>query len=266
MKNKEKYSKKDVAFVLCCVVFLLMNIGAIGSGGRRRAKDIICLSNLHQWGKMFELFTNNNDGYFMEGFTSNNRWIRALGAYHKYDTNFSCCPEATKPWFDLYGNSTDSTIGGAFMAWGYYMQSVWIKPMKGSYGINGWVNNPDPGREPSGRPAEYHWRTPNVKEAANVPLFLGCQRYNAWPRHTDTPPDFDGQMLLGLEQMMRVCVNRHNGTVSHLFTDWSARKIGLKQSWTLKWHRKFNTNGPWTKAGGVQPSDWPEWMTNFKDF
>jgi hypothetical protein len=23
---------------------------------------------------------------------------------------------------------------------------------------------------------------------------------------------------------------------------------------------------PWTKAGGVQPSAWPEWMRNFKDY
>jgi hypothetical protein len=24
--------------------------------------------------------------------------------------------------------------------------------------------------------------------------------------------------------------------------------------------------GPWTKAGGVQPDDWPEWMRGFKDY
>ncbi len=265
MKSRRTFTRKDIVIIFGCIVFLLMNICAIGSGGRRRAKDIICLSNLHQWGKMFELFTNNNDGYFMEGFTSNNRWIRALGAYHKYDTNFSCCPEATKPWIDLYGNSAGST-GGAFTAWGYMMQAVWMKPMKGSYGINSWVNNPDPGREPIGKPAEYHWRTPNVKEAANVPLFFDCLRYNALPLHTDAAPEFDGMMLLVSEHMKRVCLNRHNGTVNHLFMDWSARKIGLKQSWTLKWHRQFNTNGSWTKAGGVQPSDWPVWMRNFSDY
>ena len=36
--------------------------------------------------------------------------------------------------------------------------------------------------------------------------------------------------------------------------------------WTLKWHRNFDTTGPWTKAGGVQPADWPEWMRRFKDY
>ena len=48
--------------------------------------------------------------------------------------------------------------------------------------------------------------------------------------------------------------------------DWSVRKVGLKELWTLKWNKEFNTNNHWTKAGGVQPDDWPQWMRNFKDY
>jgi hypothetical protein len=48
--------------------------------------------------------------------------------------------------------------------------------------------------------------------------------------------------------------------------DWPARKVGLKELWALKWHRQFDTAGPWTKAGGVKPEDWPEWMRHFKDY
>jgi hypothetical protein len=48
--------------------------------------------------------------------------------------------------------------------------------------------------------------------------------------------------------------------------DWSARKVGLKELWKLKWHRTFNTDGPWTQAGGVRPTDWPAWMKDFKDY
>jgi len=43
-------------------------------------------------------------------------------------------------------------------------------------------------------------------------------------------------------------------------------KLVLKELLTSKWHRLFDTEGPWTKAGGVTPSDWPEWMSDFKDF
>jgi prepilin-type processing-associated H-X9-DG protein len=62
------------------------------------------------------------------------------------------------------------------------------------------------------------------------------------------------------------CQNRHDGYVNSLFLDWSVRKIGLKQLWTLKWHRDFDTCGQWTTAGGVQPEDWPKWMRGFRDY
>jgi hypothetical protein len=48
--------------------------------------------------------------------------------------------------------------------------------------------------------------------------------------------------------------------------DWSVRKIGLKEVWTLKWHKAYDTMGPWTKAGGVTADDWPEWMRRFKEY
>jgi hypothetical protein len=51
-----------------------------------------------------------------------------------------------------------------------------------------------------------------------------------------------------------------------LFMDWSIRNTGLKENWTLKWHRDFDTMGPWTRAGGVMASDWPRWLQRFKDY
>ena len=48
--------------------------------------------------------------------------------------------------------------------------------------------------------------------------------------------------------------------------DWSARKVGLKEMWTLKWHKAYNQTGPWTRAGGVIGSDWPDWMRPFKEY
>ncbi|MHC4534914.1 MAG: hypothetical protein ACYS6K_13275 [Planctomycetota bacterium] len=67
MKSKISFTKKDIAVALGCAVFLLINLGAIGGGGRRRAKEMVCLSNLHKWSVMFEMFTNDNDGYFNRG-------------------------------------------------------------------------------------------------------------------------------------------------------------------------------------------------------
>jgi prepilin-type processing-associated H-X9-DG protein len=65
--------------------------------------------------------------------------------------------------------------------------------------------------------------------------------------------------------MSTFCVNRHQQGVNGLFMDWSVRPIGLKELWTLNWHPLYERAGPWTKAGGVRPEDWPAWMRPFKD-
>jgi len=66
--------------------------------------------------------------------------------------------------------------------------------------------------------------------------------------------------------MKRLCLNRHNGYVNGVFLDFSVRRIGLKELWTFKWHRNFDTSGIWTKAVGAGADDWPEWMRKFRDY
>ena len=73
------------------------------------------------------------------------------------------------------------------------------------------------------------------------------------------PPPYESR-LTGEGAFPHALINRHEGGVNCLVLDWSVRKIGLKEFWTLKWDRNYDTRGPWTKAGGVQPEDWPEWM------
>jgi prepilin-type processing-associated H-X9-DG protein len=78
------------------------------------------------------------------------------------------------------------------------------------------------------------------------------------------PPPYEG--CHDPDPSARVCINRHDGGTNFVFLDWSVRKVGLKELWTLKWDREHDTAGPWTKAGGVRPEDWPEWMRRFKDY
>ena len=80
------------------------------------------------------------------------------------------------------------------------------------------------------------------------------------------PPDYDGQWVAANNEMRHFCINRHNAFINHLFLDWSVRRVGIKELWTLKWHRTFDTNGFWTKVGGAQPADWPSWMRIFREY
>ena len=263
MKTKVALNKKDFLIVLCCVSLLLVNIGAIGGSSRRRTKEMVCLSNLRQWGMMFEMFTNDNDGYFNRGWDvgETDLWMNALRPYYDDDWNLLLCPEATR----VMQSSFDS---GVFRAW---YRDVDL-PTKGShlyvssYGINSWTNNMSGDR--TWRREEWFWKNVRVVQGRNnVPVFFDSSWHDAWPSYTDSPPEYDGMPVMGgISDMAHFSLNRHNGAVNGLFMDWSARKVGIKQLWTLKWHRGFNTNGPWTKAGGVTMWDWPQWMRNFKEY
>jgi len=64
-------------------------------------------------------------------------------------------------------------------------------------------------------------------------------------------------MLLSKEVF---CLNRHEGYINGVFADFSARKIGLKELWNLRWHRAFDIH-----AAKPVWSLYP-WMKNLKDY
>jgi prepilin-type processing-associated H-X9-DG protein len=275
MKSRTSFTKKDVTVVAACVLFLLATVGSVGVSGRRRAKEAVCLSNLCQWGTVFLAFAADNDGYFMEGWTNEpvtgpphtRYWMEALRPYYGNDHNLRCCAEAVVPGTELgqgqYGGA------GTFTAWGVFSGECgepssgwgWVVACDyGSYGNNAWTCNPPPGENVWWGQQDFHWRTANVAGADEIPLFGGHQFLDCWPNHTDEPPQYEGQPWFEGSQMSRVCVNRHSGFVNWVFLDGSARKVGLKQLWRLKWHRTFDVdNGP-------EPGEWPEWMREFQDY
>ena len=98
----------------------------------------------------------------------------------------------------------------------------------------------------------------NVTGRSKVPILLDSWEPGGWPRTEINP----GPVIGG----MPYCMTRHNRVVNGLFLDWSVREVGLKELWTLKWCPNFDTAGPRTLAGGVQPEDWPESMRGLKDY
>ena len=97
-----------------------------------------------------------------------------------------------------------------------------------------------------------------VKGGAKIPLFLDCIWKKAWPLDDEgPPPQEDG----GGDRMRKFCINRHNGAINGVFLDGAAKKIALKQLWTLKWHRRFdNRNNSYAKPSSAS---WPGWMASF---
>jgi hypothetical protein len=151
-------------------------------------------------------------------------------------------------------------IGGTFLAWGKLPKSFGIYDMYGSYGINEWIRK-IPYHFPKAGVALNFWENTDVKRPRNIPIWLdSTYMYSRFYGYG--PPRNEEYKWRGASFV----INRHDGYINGLFMDLSGRKIGLKELWTLKWHRNFNTANYWTRAGGIKPEDWPEWMRKFKDY
>ncbi len=247
MRTKKRSTKKDIVVILACLLFLLANLAAIGAGGRRRAKEALCLSNLRQWGVVWKMFTDDNQGRSLPGLY----WFQHLEPYCD-NARLRLCPAAAKGGTVPPAGGWAGVMGGKFTAWGrnYYGEMIY-----GSYGLNQWATTAGAGS----RPKESLWATALVEQTGEVPVLLDCAVDGGTPWQYDRPPDYDGQVYYGgtdLDEIRSFCIDRHNGGVNGLFLDFSARKVGLKQLWQLRWHRK------WTAP--TIPV-WPGWMENFKD-
>ncbi len=254
-----------VAIIALLVAILLPSL----QKSRRQARSAACRSNLHQWGLVFSMYTGDNAGYFMASRTSTGwlYWMDVLRAYHANVHKMACCPMATKPYtqggripFGAWCANADSVIPN--------VATVLVREGDyGSYGMNHWICNPAKGE--AARPADYFWRVADIRQSMVVPVFLDCATIGGDPTEKNPPPAYEGHLHPGsydVTCMGRFCINRHDEFVNGLFMDWSIQTVGLKQLWTLKWHRLYNTRDFYTQAGGATSADWPPWMQRFKDY
>jgi len=275
MAVKSAPARKDVLVTTLCLLMLCACLGAIGNRGRRQARDAVCRENLRRWHPIFRGYVMQNDGKFLTGIDDQGFWwpLQLKEEHLDWTQNrIWLCPEASIPTdtgIDLWDKS-----GGVFSAWGVYqMDDVppgnALRPhgMAGSYALNGYFLNISGNEFESHVSASAGWKRPyDVSGSVDIPLFTDGIRFDTWPSSNDGPTATESTSWQTVSQMGRCAINRHNGCVNSLFLDGSARKVGLKELWTLKWHRSFDTSGRWTVAGGVQSTDWPQWMCEFKDY
>jgi len=240
-----------IAVIALLMAILLPTLQAVN----KQAKAVTCRANLHQWGLLFSTLSYTHEGMLIDPADSNTCRICRTQQFAYYIDKFEqqlFCPMATR-------RTGPSGIGSTYQAW-----FCPVHPYRaGSYGINGWSPAYYLSRSSSGK-SHTPWDSVYQKGGDNVPLVLDCALFASHPDSGDRPPHLPDDFAGG--GMKYFCINRHNGFINSIFMDLAVRKVGLKELWTLKWHRDFNNTGSWTKAGGVQAEYWPEWMRRFKDY
>jgi prepilin-type N-terminal cleavage/methylation domain-containing protein/prepilin-type processing-associated H-X9-DG protein len=264
MRSRRGFTLIELLVVIAIIALLMAILMPALQRVKKQAQSVACRSRLKSWGYMFKFYADDNNGSFNPGWAvgESTLWMNALRPYYRDEWDMLKCPTATR--VDEAGQE------GTFMA----MTRTCATPDGGSwpfefsYGINSWTNAMTADR--GDRKLEEFWKRTDVKGAYRIPVFGDATWHDAWPRAVDEPIplpwDFGGGNTGTTGEMNHFCIDRHNGWTNMLFMDWSVRPAGLKELWTLEWHRGYDENGPYTKAGGMAPSDWPTWLRKYKDY
>jgi prepilin-type N-terminal cleavage/methylation domain-containing protein len=252
-----------VIAIIALLISILMPSLAVA---KRKAREIVCRTNLKQWGLVVVLFGQNNNDKLIDNGSAMNAdmvWMNSYRSYYQ-EPDIRLCPSATKVSNDPSDRSTpssrfDRVRGYKDKAWSQiYTTDPDKQPDTGSYSINSWAQDPKTSWQ---NYKEYFWRNTFSTGAYNVPLFMdgSTQGLNPIEGDGNKAPEFEGEMSGGWnDSLRRVCIDRHDGAINVVFLDQSIKKVGLKGIWSLKWSREW-------KTGILPPNAWPEWMKGFND-
>ena len=282
--NGAGFTLIELLVVISVIVLLMAILLPTLQKVRKQARAAVCQVNLKQWGTVLALYVEENQGRLPNRVTG---WIWLLRGsalseddpckpdiYNNVQTEgIACCPMAVKP-SGFKGGARITELDPSAPPW--HVQVGWGSTFRAweirkpgplflcSYGFN--AHLPSGTRRLLGRGFHHDPRGPDVfslRGKGSIPALLDSKGPFGSPRTNDRPPPSD---RAGGTNMWCFSITRHDRCINSLFLDWSVRRIGIKQLWTLKWHHDFDTAGSWTKAGGVRPEDWPQWMKKFKDY
>ncbi|MHC4757558.1 MAG: hypothetical protein ACYTE8_02770 [Planctomycetota bacterium] len=118
---------------------------------------------------------------------------------------------------------------------------------------------------------EYYFHNVRVKGVSRIPLFGDCSFVGGFPQIYDEPEMFREFWPVYSNEVNRWNKDRHKLSINLVFLDWSVRKVGLRQLWSLKWSKEKTESG--TGWGDLEvvpnwndPLQWPEWMRTSQNY
>jgi prepilin-type N-terminal cleavage/methylation domain-containing protein len=266
MKKREAFTLIELLVVISIIALLMAVLLPALSKARAQARGAACQAHVKHWATIVAMYTmDNNNKYWIEycqRLDPAGTWMSALERLYGSMAKFRVCPVAFQPCFPVdpvTGDPNWRKYGGDKRVWGPGIPTKCFVPGDfGSYGVNHWINNLEPGDDGWLNAPQLHWKTDSHKEASEIPVLGDCAWYGGQPANGPDPayPPFASESAPPIRRdwwevdptaawrssMCRFAMDRHNLAIHMSFMDGSMRKVKLYDLWTLKWHKDAKPN------------------------
>ena len=298
--NSRAFTLIELLVVIAVIALLMAILIPALQRARRQARTVVCQSNLRQWAMTMAAYAEAHEGRFPSDHTDFAPYWLLRGTFigtmdpaanhaasHGFHTRgIALCPMAARPrpedpnrgGFGISETTPSMSwrmtgeFGTSTHAWQIHTPEP---PFVGSYGYNHSLFEGFRYFRTTGLLTS----TPSLnvfslRGHASIPVMLDAvtpvsratrDRGRAAGRDSAFDPPVWGPTG-GSTGLTAFVMDRHGRETNGMFLDWSVRKVGLKELWTLKWGSDFDRANRWTRAGGVEPEDWPKWMRECKDY
>ena len=98
VRRQNAFTLIELLVVIAIIALLLAILMPALQRVKKQARTVMCQANLKQWGTIFALYTDQNNGYFPERSSSpgSGRWMDSMRDYYITTEDIRCCPVATR--------------------------------------------------------------------------------------------------------------------------------------------------------------------------